>query len=51
MEQFIYRQNLAHFRKLLGQATDEARRRMLLKLIAEEEGKDQKSLHGRQPWG
>ena len=51
MEQFIHRQNLAHFRKLLAQATDEAQRRMLLKLIAEEEGKDQKSLNRRQPWG
>jgi hypothetical protein len=42
MEQFVHRQNLAHFRKLLAQPTDETQRRMLLKLIAEEEAKEPK---------
>jgi hypothetical protein len=42
MEQFIHRQNLAHFRKLLAQPTDEAQRRMLMKLLAEEEAKEPK---------
>ena len=42
MEHFIHRHNLAHFRKLLAQPTDEAQRRMLVKLLAEEEAKEPK---------
>lgn len=39
MERFIHRQNIEHYRKLLAEATDEAQRRVLLKLLAEEEAK------------
>jgi hypothetical protein len=45
MEGFVHRQNLAHFRKLLTQPTDEVQRRMLLKLIGEEEAKEPKPLN------
>ncbi|WP_168192787.1 hypothetical protein [Undibacter mobilis] len=41
MERFIRRQNLERFRRMLARATDEAQRRQLEKLIAEEEAKDQ----------
>ena len=40
MERFVHRANLEHFRRLLAQTTDEAQRRKLEKLIAEEEAKD-----------
>jgi len=46
MEKFVHRQNLAHFRTPLAQTTDGAQRRMLLKLLAEEEAKEPKSLSG-----
>jgi hypothetical protein len=39
MEQFIRRQNIEHYRKLLAQTTDEAQRQMLLRLLADEEAK------------
>ncbi len=41
MERFIHRQNLERYRKLLTQVTDERQRRQILKLIAEEEAKDE----------
>jgi len=37
MEDFVHRQNLALFRKLLAGTTDETQRRLLAKLIAEED--------------
>lgn len=40
MERFIRRKNLEHYRKLLVETTDEAQRQRLLKLLAEEEGKE-----------
>jgi hypothetical protein len=40
MERFVHRANLEHFRRLLAQTTDEAQRRKLEKLIAEEEAKE-----------
>ena len=40
MERFIHRVNLERYRRLLAQATDEAQRRQLERLIAEEEAKD-----------
>ncbi len=40
MERFIHRQNLERYRKLLTQVTDE-RQQQILKLIAEEEAKDE----------
>lgn len=39
MERFVHKQNLLHLRNLLEQATDEATRRQILKLLAEEEAK------------
>lgn len=41
MERFIHRQNLELFRKQLAETTDESKRRMLEKLLAEEQAKDQ----------
>lgn len=40
MDRFVHRANLEHFRRLLAQTADEAQRRKLEKLIAEEEAKD-----------
>jgi hypothetical protein len=40
MERFIHRENLKLFRQQLEATTDEARRRMLLRLLAEEEAKN-----------
>ena len=39
MEWFIHRQNLIHYRKKLAEATDDAQRNALVKLIAAEEAK------------
>jgi hypothetical protein len=39
MERFIHRQNLKLLKKQLEAPTDDARRRMLLRLLAEEEAK------------
>ena len=40
MDKFVHEQNLDHYRKLLANTTDDAQRRQLLKLLAEEEAKD-----------
>jgi len=42
LEQFIHEQNIAIFRRLLSTQTDhdDARRKLLLKLLADEEAKD-----------
>jgi len=34
MERFIHEQNLAHYRKVLAETTDPAKRRMVLSLLA-----------------
>jgi hypothetical protein len=39
MDRFIRRENVKHFRELLKAAKDEAERRRLLKLLAEEQRK------------
>ena len=39
MQHFIHRENLKLLKKQLEATTDEARRRMLLRLLAEEEAK------------
>lgn len=39
MPKTIARLNIEHFRRLLAQETDETKRRMLLRLLAEEEAK------------
>lgn len=41
MDKFIHRENLAHFKKLIAEANDDIRREMLVKLLAEEERKDE----------
>ncbi len=39
MDKYIARLNIEHFRKLLAKETDEAKRQMLLCLLAEDETK------------
>jgi hypothetical protein len=46
MDGFVHRQNLERLRKLLAEAPDGARRRQILKLLAEEEAKDQPPANG-----
>jgi hypothetical protein len=41
MQAFIHRQNILFFRKQLADAPHETRRLLLLKLLAEEEAKEQ----------
>jgi hypothetical protein len=40
MEQFIRRQNIEHYRRLLETVADEAERQRILKLLAEEQKKE-----------
>jgi hypothetical protein len=40
MDKFIHRENLALYKKRLAETTDEPTRRVILKLLAEEEAKD-----------
>lgn len=40
MRRFIHRENIKHFRSLLERTTDEAERRRILELLAEEEAKE-----------
>jgi hypothetical protein len=39
MDRAVARLNIEHFRRLLAKETDESRRRVLLRLLAEEEAK------------
>jgi hypothetical protein len=39
MDMFIARLNIEHFRKQLAEETDETKRQLLLRLLAEEEAK------------
>ncbi len=43
MERFVHRKNMERYRELLSQTTDETQRQQLMKLLAEEEAKDQTS--------
>ena len=43
MERFIRRENIKRYRKLLREAKDGAERQRILKLLAEEERKEQKA--------
>jgi hypothetical protein len=45
VDEFIHRQNLEHYRRLLAapDQTDDARRQMILKLLADETSKDSPS--------
>jgi hypothetical protein len=40
MDKFIHRENLALFKKRLAESRDDAERKVLLKLLADEEAKD-----------
>ena len=40
MERFIHRENLALLRKRLAESKDDGQRRVLLKLLSDEEAKD-----------
>ncbi|MDP1961996.1 MAG: hypothetical protein Q8K93_07330 [Reyranella sp.] len=40
MQSFIHRKNLENYRSLLAKTLDEAERKQLLKLLAEEEAKE-----------
>lgn len=48
MEQFIRRQNIEHYRKLLEQTTDEVIRQKIQVLLAEEEAKDREPPKDKQ---
>ena len=37
MDRYIHDQNLAHYRKVLAETTDPAKRRAVLKLLADEQ--------------
>ena len=43
MDRSVARLNIEHYKRLLERETDEARRRLLLRLLAEEEAKIAKS--------
>ena len=47
MKTFIHTENLKLFRKRLAETTDPEKRQMLLKLLAEEEAKDDPSPPGQ----
>ena len=47
MQSFIHRKNLEHYRKLLAKTPDGAEQQQLLKLLAEEEAKDQPPLKAK----
>jgi hypothetical protein len=51
MEIFVHQQNLLFFRKLLAEPQDEERRLRLIKLLAEEEAKNQNSRQSDKPAG
>lgn len=40
MDGFVHRQNLERLRKLLAETSDDAQRRQIVKLLAEEEAQD-----------
>ena len=42
MDQYIHQENLALFRKKLAETKDDAQLKVLLKLLAEEEAKDER---------
>ena len=42
MEKFIHDENIRLYRRLLAEAADTERRKVLLKLLADEEAKDQR---------
>jgi hypothetical protein len=51
MDEFVARANIAHFKTLLESETDQAKRKLLLQLLAEEELKLAAALRGKQKKG
>jgi len=49
MRDFIHRENIRHFQSLLGTTTDENKRLIILKLLAEEEGKEATATPSHDP--
>jgi hypothetical protein len=49
MNDFVHQKNLEHYRKLLAGDLDDAQRKMLLKLLAEEQAKEPPSPAGGRP--
>jgi rubrerythrin len=49
MQRFIHRENIKHYRSLLETTTDENERRTILKLLAEEEAKEDAVEHPSVP--
>jgi hypothetical protein len=47
MDRFIHEQNLAHYRKVLSETTDPAKRLTVLKLLADEQANYAPPLPGR----
>ena len=43
MEKFVHNENLELYRKLLAEMTDAQKRQMLLKLVADEEARDEQA--------
>jgi hypothetical protein len=48
MEKFVHNENLKLYRKLLAETTDKQKRQMLLKLLADEEAKDEQAAQKKQ---
>jgi hypothetical protein len=48
MEEFVHRENIKLYRKLLAETTDAQKRQMILKLLAGEEAKDERPPPERQ---
>jgi hypothetical protein len=42
MDEFVHKENLKLYRKLLAETTDAQRRQMLLRLLADEQAKDER---------
>jgi len=49
MEKFIHDENIRLYRRLLAEAADAERRSVLLKLLADEEAKDQRPPERKRP--
>ena len=49
MDAFIHQQNIERYRRLLAETSDDVQRQQLLKLLAEEEAKEQTSRSPDRP--
>jgi hypothetical protein len=48
MDEFVHKENLKLYRKLLAETTDAQKRQMLLKLLADEQAKDERPPEKKQ---